>query len=108
MAKNAHVHEGRKVGRSNATPTKLFSVNSYDLKFMSLKFGNDIFITFEKPRYIHKVQAQEIKFLLFRPSVIRGPCIVLHTRSFDFLVGTTAEFMLVETPARLKCRFSKK
>ena len=49
MAKNGHVHEGGKVGRSNATPTKKFSVDSYDLKFMSFKFGNDIFITFEMP-----------------------------------------------------------
>ena len=43
MDKNGHVHEGGKVGRSNATPTKLFSVNFYDLKSMSFKFGNDIF-----------------------------------------------------------------
>ena len=50
MAKNGQVHEGRKVGRSSATPIKPFSVNSYDLKSMSFKFGNDIFITFEMPR----------------------------------------------------------
>ena len=50
MAENGHVHEGGKVGRSNATPTKNFSVDSYDLKSMSFKFGNDIFITFEMPR----------------------------------------------------------
>ena len=50
MAKNGHVHEGGRVGRSNATPTKLFYVDSYDLKFMSFKFVNDIFITFEMPR----------------------------------------------------------
>ena len=31
IAKNGHVHEGGKVGRSNATPTKLLSVDSYDL-----------------------------------------------------------------------------
>ena len=49
MVKNGHVHEGGKVGRSNATPTKFFSVDSYDLKSMSSKFGNDIFITFEMP-----------------------------------------------------------
>jgi hypothetical protein len=46
IVKNGHVHEGGKVGRSNATPTNFFSVDSYDLKFMSFKFGNDIFITF--------------------------------------------------------------
>ena len=51
MAKNGPVHEGRKIERSSATPTKLFSVDSYDLKFMSLKFGNDVFITFEMPSH---------------------------------------------------------
>ena len=45
-----NVHEGGKVGRSNATPPKLFFVNSYDLKFVWFKFINDIFITFEMPR----------------------------------------------------------
>ena len=50
IVKNGHVHEGGKVGRSNATPTKLFSVDSYDLKFMLFKFGNAILITFEMPR----------------------------------------------------------
>ena len=35
----------------------LFFVNLYDLKFMSFKFGNDIFITFEMPRvaYIRSI-----------------------------------------------------
>jgi hypothetical protein len=46
MAKNGHVHEGRKVGRNNATLTKLFSIDFYDLKSMSFRFGNDIVITF--------------------------------------------------------------
>jgi len=46
MAKNGHVHEGGKVGRSDATPTIFFSVDSYDLKSMPFKFGNEIFITF--------------------------------------------------------------
>jgi hypothetical protein len=49
MAKNGHVHEDGKVGRSNAIPTKNFSFDSHDLKSMSFKFGNDIFITFEMP-----------------------------------------------------------
>ena len=51
MAKNGHVHEaeGGKEGRNNAIPTKLFSVDSYERKFMPFKFGNDIFITFEMP-----------------------------------------------------------
>ena len=35
-----------------ATPTKLFSVDFYDLKSMSIKFGNDIFITFEMPNVL--------------------------------------------------------
>ena len=49
MAKNGHIHEGRKVGRSNATPTIFFSGVSYDLKSMSFIFGNDIFSTLEMP-----------------------------------------------------------
>ena len=43
MAKNGHVHEGGKVGRSNETPVTFFSVNCYDLMSMSFKFCNDIF-----------------------------------------------------------------
>ena len=31
----------------------VFSVDSNDLKFTSFKFGNDIFITFEMPRYYY-------------------------------------------------------
>ena len=46
MAKNGHVHESGKVGKGNATSTKFFSVDCYDLKSMPFKFGNDIFITF--------------------------------------------------------------
>jgi hypothetical protein len=49
MAKNGHVHEGRKVGRSDATPNKYFSVDFYDLKSLSFKFGNYTYITFEMP-----------------------------------------------------------
>jgi len=47
MAKNGQVHEGGIVGRSDATPIKVFFVDSYDLKSMSFKFGNDIFTAFE-------------------------------------------------------------
>ena len=74
MAKNDHFHEGGKVGMSNATPIKLFPVDSYDLKSMSFKFGNDIFIIFEMPgsSYQRPVGKNNIS-LLFRPSVIRGP-----------------------------------
>ena len=47
MAKNGQVHEAGKVGWTGATPIppNFFSVDSYDLKSMSFKFGNDIFIT---------------------------------------------------------------
>jgi hypothetical protein len=69
MAKNDHLHEDRKVGRSNATSIKLFSVDFYDLKFMSFKFGIDIFIIFEMPRssFLMSVCKMNIS-LLFRPS----------------------------------------
>jgi hypothetical protein len=50
MAKNGHVHNGGKAERSNATPTNFFSVDSFDLKSMSFKFCNDIFIGLEMPR----------------------------------------------------------
>ena len=45
MATNGHFHEGGKVGRSNATPTK----KKILLILMSFRFGNDIFNTFEMP-----------------------------------------------------------
>ena len=78
MAKNGQAHEGGKVGRSNATPTKKFSVDSYDLKFMSFKFGNDIFITYEMPGSSYSRPVDKIHISLqFRPSVIRGPWIEL-------------------------------
>ena len=74
MVKNGHGHEGGKVGRSNATPTKFFSVDSYDLKLVSLKFGNDIFITFEMPGSSYKMPFWKIiiplLFRLFAPDVL--------------------------------------
>ena len=74
MAKNGHVHEGGKVVRSNASPTNFFSIDSYDLKSMSFKFGNDIFITFEMPRVAYSRPVDKIHISLqFRPSVNRGP-----------------------------------
>ena len=51
-----------------------FSVDSYDLKSVSFKFGNDIFINFEMPRVAKDVDKIHIT-LQFRPSVIRGPWI---------------------------------
>ena len=74
MAKNGNVYEGGKVGRSNANPTKFFSVDFYDLKSLSFKFGNDTFITFEMPRVSYRRPVGKMNILLlFRPSVIRGP-----------------------------------
>ena len=74
ILKNGHIHEGGKVETSNATPTKLFSVDSYDLKSLSFKLGNDIFITFEMPRVAYNRLVLKINIsLLFCPSVIRGP-----------------------------------
>ena len=52
MAKNGHLHGGRKVGSSDATANIFFSVDSYDLKSLSFKFGNDTFITFKMPRVL--------------------------------------------------------
>ena len=76
MAKNGHVHEGGKVGRSDVTLTKFFSVDSYDLKSLSFKFGNDTFITFEMPRVSYRRPFGKMNIsLLFRPSLIRGPCL---------------------------------
>ena len=55
-------------------PPNFFSVDSYDLKSMSFKFGNDIFITFEMPRVAYSRLIDKIHISLqFRPSVIRGP-----------------------------------
>ena len=80
MAKNGHVHEGGNVGRSDATPTKFFSVDSYVLTSMSFKFGKDIFIIFEMPGVAYSRPVDKINISLqFCPSVIRGPCL----RSFD-------------------------
>ena len=71
MAKNGHVYKDGKVGGSNATPTKFVSVDYYDLKSLSFKFGNDTFITFEIPRVSYRRAVSKINiFLLFRPSVI--------------------------------------
>jgi hypothetical protein len=50
MTKNGHVYEGGKGGRSNATPTNFFSVNSYYLKAVSFECCNDILIGLEMPR----------------------------------------------------------
>ena len=74
MAKYGHVREGGKVGRSDATPTNFFSVDSNNLKSMSFKFGNDIFITFEMPGVSYSRPVDKIHISLqFHPSVIRGP-----------------------------------
>jgi hypothetical protein len=68
-AKNDHFHEGGKVGRSNASLIEFFSVDSYDLKSMSFKFSNDIFITFEMPRLSFLMSIGKMNILsLFHPS----------------------------------------
>ena len=78
MAKNGHVHEGGKVRRINATHINFFSVDSYDLKSMSFRFGNDIFITFEMPGSSYSRPVDKIHISLqFRPSVVRGPWIII-------------------------------
>ena len=41
-------------------PLNFCFVNSYDLKFMSFKFGNDIFVTFEMPRAAYTMILQKI------------------------------------------------
>ena len=52
----------------NVTLTKLFSVDSYDLKSFSFKIGNYIFITFEMPRLSFTMVFWKIKIsLLFCP-----------------------------------------
>ena len=80
MAKNGHVHEGGKVGRSDATSTKLLPVDSYDLKSMSylnlamISLRQISFITFEMLRVAYNRPVGKINFsLVFCPSVIRGP-----------------------------------
>ena len=86
MAQNGHVLKGGKVGRSNATPTKFFLLDSYDLKFMSFKFGNDIFITFEMPGVAYSRPVDKIHISLqFCPSVIRGPCSSIIQKVMRFI-----------------------
>jgi hypothetical protein len=54
MAKNGQFHEGRKVRRLVRLAPNFFPVDSFDLKFMSLKFHNNIFIAFEMPMIFWK------------------------------------------------------
>ena len=85
MDKNGDVQQRGKVVRSNATPIKLFSVDSYGLKFMSLTFCNDIVITFEMPRSSFLMSFWKTNIsLLFHQSVFRGPSLGLF-RSFCLL-----------------------
>ena len=67
-AQNNHFHKDGTVEKSNATPIKLNSVDSYDLKTISFKFGNDIFITFEMPGSSYKRPVGKFNIsLLFCP-----------------------------------------
>ena len=51
-------------------PPNFFKVDSYDLKSMSFKFGNDTFITFELPGIAYSRPVDKIHISLqFRPSV---------------------------------------
>ena len=63
MVKNGHVHEAGKVRRSNATPTKFFNVDSYDLTFLSFNFGYDIFITFKCQGILHSDNFENEHFI---------------------------------------------
>ena len=80
MARIDYFHEGGKVERSNATPIKPFSVDFYDLKSMSFKFGNDILIIFEMPRssFLMSIDKMNI-LLLFRPSVSEVLAHIYHS-----------------------------
>ena len=80
MTKNGHVREVGKWKRVVPLPPNFFSVDSYDLKSMSFKFGNDIFITFEMAGVAYSVSFDKIHISLqFRPSVIRGPLATFNT-----------------------------
>ena len=83
MAKNGQVHEGGKIGRSSATPTKLFSVDFFNLKSLSFTFCTDIFITFEMPRSFFLMENQP--FIGIPSICIRGPCIA--TKQYKFSVS---------------------
>ena len=68
MAKNDHFLEDGNLGRIMPLLPNFF-VDSYDLKSMSFKFGNDIFIIFEMPMssFLMSVGKMNIS-LLFLPS----------------------------------------
>jgi len=81
-AKKDHIQEGRKVGRSNATPIKLFPVDSYDLKSIYFKFGNYIFITFEMARSSYQRPIGKINIsVLFCPSASEVLALLLTKNS---------------------------
>ena len=88
MAKNGHIHEGRKVrSKYVIMPLKpnFFSVDFYDLKSLSFEFGNDTFITFEMPRVSYRRPVGKMNIsLLFRPSLIRGSC---FNACYNFVPG---------------------
>ena len=66
--KNGHFHNVGKVGKSNATPIKLFSVDFYDLITMPFKLGKDIISTFEMPESYYKKPLWKFNIsLLFCP-----------------------------------------
>ena len=72
---------GQLVGRRNANPTKLFSVNYYDLKSISFKFGNAICNTFEMPRSSYLMFVGKFTFCCYSVHLLQRAlsiCIVLH------------------------------
>jgi hypothetical protein len=66
---------GRKVETSNATPTKFFFC-----WFLSSKFSNDYFITFEIPRVSYKRPIAKRNISLLIPSIC-------NQRSLTYLIG---------------------
>ena len=65
-----YVNEGEKVGRSNVTPTKFFSVDFFDVPSLSFKFVNDTFIAIELSEYVFEINY--IQNIFFRCKTING------------------------------------
>ena len=64
-----YVYEGGKVGMSSAIPTIFFSVDPYNLKSMSFKFGNDTIITFEIPNVAYNRSFSEKQHFVATSSI---------------------------------------
>jgi hypothetical protein len=81
--------------------TKLFSVDSYDLKSMPFKFGNAIFKTFEMPTYLMSVGKYTFFFysvhLLQRSLTRRIPSRGLNGCIVYCMLGTITKCILLHT-----------